>query len=730
MITIARLLSRPAALVSAPAPRRTLAAAFAASVLLALLIAAPAGALVAEVPGVTGLKVGLQPRVPLKKGPEETEPQTFANENGNVVLHGAVGDYAVYWDPKDPTEFTHEWVTNIDGFFRALGEARLDTPFGMLAQYRDRSNAVKPFEALFKGSYSDTVKFPVGKCTDPNHTICLTDAQLREQLQSFIAARGLPRGMDTVYYLLTPPGVSVCLDEAATRCSDYTLTTTEVEKGERKSASYTNSFCSYHGVINPDSASEGDASTIVYATIPWTGYTTSFDCQDGGWNPEKGKEVREAPVELTTKEEEAREAKLAEDPPKLREEEEERRALEGPHIEEPNQDGRSESGSYTAALTDVLVNQISEEEMNTVTDPLLSSWKDAKGNEATDICRNVFASTAGEDESGGEVTGSVVAGKDTGAGTLSNVSLGDHRYYINNVFSRAEDGCSGGLGLAARFTAPNPVNAGEIIGVDGMESEVSLGTTLAFGPSGPPTITDATFSWNFGDGTPEVAGFAPGAPTCESPWLSPCAASALHTYQYGGTYDITLTITDVDGDKTSVTHEVDVSGPPRPGAPAGSGSPGSASTSTSTSTGTPGAAAGAGRGHAPVPPPVAAAAIPRQTLHSAVRKGLVVSYSVNEQVAGHFEVLLSSATAHRLGITGAPAVGLPASFPAEVVIAKAILVTTKGGHSAVHIAFSKRTAARLAHAHKVSLMLRLSVRNAAGVDPLTTSVVSSATLSA
>ena len=68
-----------------------------------------------------------------------------------------------------------------------------------------------------------------------------------------------------------------------------------------------------------------------------------------------------------------------------------------------------------------------------------------------------------------------------------------------------------------------------------------------------------------------------------------------------------------------------------------------------------------------------------------MRKGLVVSYSVNEQVAGHFEVLLSSATAHRLGITGTPAVGLPAGSPAEVVIAKAILVTTKGGHSAVHI---------------------------------------------
>jgi hypothetical protein len=62
------------------------------------------------------------------------------------------------------------------------------------------------------------------------------------------------------------------------------------------------------------------------------------------------------------------------------------------------------------------------------------------------------------------------------------------------------------------------------------------------------------------------------------------------------------------------------------------------------------------------------------------------------------------------------------------VIAKAILVTTKGGHSAVHIQFSRKTDARLAHVHRVSLMLRLIVRNAATSSPATTTVVSTATL--
>ena len=106
----------------------------------------------------------------------------------------------------------------------------------------------------------------------------------------------------------------------------------------------------------------------------------------------------------------------------------------------------------------------------------------------------------------------------------------------------------------------------------------------------------------------------------------------------------------------------------------------------------------------------------------------MVSYSVNEQVAGRFEVLLSSALAHKLHISGTPATGLPAGSPAEMVIAKAILVTTKGGRSAVHIKFSKQTAARLARAKKVPLELRMIVRNSASSNPATTTVVSAITL--
>jgi hypothetical protein len=118
-----------------------------------------------------------------------------------------------------------------------------------------------------------------------------------------------------------------------------------------------------------------------------------------------------------------------------------------------------------------------------------------------------------------------------------------------------------------------------------------------------------------------------------------------------------------------------------------------------------------------------------RSLRTVTRKGLVVRYSVNEQVAGRFEVLLDRATARRLGIGGAPALGLPAGSAPAVVIAKATVITTKGGRSTVSIQFSKRTASRLARMRKVSLLLRLIVRNADPHSPATTTVLSPVTLS-
>jgi len=706
--------------------RRILAGGLTLAGAAALLGAAPAGAVVTTIGPVT---VGLQPRSGAYAS--AGEPKSFANPAGSPVLHGA-GVYAIYWDPTD--HYWSEWQRAIDTYFHDAGEAsgQLSSVFAVDSQYTDKSNRPASYAQTFKGAAVDEHAYPASGCTDPDPfelvdqiplefggtptAVCLTSVQVAAELEAYVTSNHLPKGLGDVYYVLTPPGVTVCLDGGGKtgHCSDHT----------NEKQSYENSFCSYHAAIDPGLPT-GEANTIVYAVIPWVagGYgdgdlvgidrTAGWECQDGGINPsgKHGYELEKAKPRTEKEEEEF--------PTKDKEEKAaivEREVLEGPHEEEPNQKVPcpETNGTCDYGLSDLIINQISLEQQNMVTDPLLNAWQDSKHFENTDECRFLFGPVDG---------GSVSTNPETFAGTLYDQSLAGGNYYLNDAFDLAAErlpypgvACLNNVNLVPKFTAPNTVNSGEIVGFDGMESDIALDAGIGYSAGGSPQPDYATYTWNFGDGTPEVSGYAPGSAPCEEPWLSPCAGSVFHSYEYGGTYQVTLTVRDVGGNTQSITEPLTVDGPSASTAGAGAGAAGA----------TPGA--GAAAGHGAIPTPIAAEAILRQSLRTALRKGLVVSYSVNEQVAGHFELLLSRAVAHRLGIGGPLATGLPAGSPAEIVVGKEILVTTKGGRSAVHIQFSRSAAARLAHVHKVSLMLRLIVRNAATVSPATTTVVTSATL--
>jgi hypothetical protein len=470
----------------------------------------------------------------------------------------------------------------------------------------------------------------------------------------------------------------------------------------------------------------------------------AYACQDGGFQPatKPGPEPEEKEKVKTKTPAEEEEFAKEEAPEKRKQLEAEELGLQGPHIQEPNQlpGLRSEDGFFDTGLADLIVNQIAIQEQNIVTDPLLDAWHDTEGKEVTDECRNFFVPKAG---------GSSSASPETLAGTLANQLLVNKMYYVNAAFNLAAVEmdfpgvpCLEGVRLEPKFTSPVPVNSGETVGFDGLESDISLDWADYFPAPAAANATYPVFTWNFGDGSPTVTGFEPAGPganspansPCAAPWVAPCAGSVFHSYKYGGTYTVTLTVTDVAGDTASVTHPITVLGPPPPSeAPSVPGKSESSSTSSSSSSSggsTPSTPSASGPSPSPaaVPAPTASAAVASHNLSSTLKKGLVVSYSVNEQVAGHFEVLLSASIAHRLGITGAPATGLPAGSPADLVIAKAILVTTKGGRNTVDIQFSKRTASRLGRLHKVTLLLRLIVRNAASHNPATTTVLTPITL--
>ena len=78
-------------------------------------------------------------------------------------------------------------------------------------------------------------------------TVCLTDEQIKAQLETFIAQHGLRKGMGTIFYLLTPPGVTVCLGAggATGRCSDFNGTLAEITGYEEEKNTYPERLAKY-----------------------------------------------------------------------------------------------------------------------------------------------------------------------------------------------------------------------------------------------------------------------------------------------------------------------------------------------------------------------------------------------------------------------------------------------------------------------------------------------------
>jgi hypothetical protein len=322
---------------SSPSPvlgavaRATLA--LAVTLTAVLLFAASAGAFVTT---VESAKVGLQPRSTLLLGSEinqehPLEPEAFNNAQGNAIV-SASKTYAIYWDPTN--NYDGDWQHLIDTFFHSMGadSGTLANVFAVDAQYTDAANQHALFKSTFQGAYTDTDAYPTSGCTDPEPMeavsligaeiaphefapICLTDQQIQKELEAFIAQHSLQKGMGTIFYLMTPPGVTVCLDSGGIggHCSDFVGEVAEIEADDKAKKlaeekheayvesenykSYKHSFCSYHSDISASNSAGGE-NTILYGVIPWTAgglgdgnllfatdQDSAYDCQDGGYDP-------------------------------------------------------------------------------------------------------------------------------------------------------------------------------------------------------------------------------------------------------------------------------------------------------------------------------------------------------------------------------------------------------------------------------------------------------------
>jgi hypothetical protein len=615
--------------------------------------AAPAGARI-----LAGKSIGVQQRAPV---PREAKALQY---HSGPVLHSSDA-YVIYWDPIG--NYRGDWERLIDRYFQDVGteSGHLGDVFAVDTQYRDGSGPAAN-QSTFRGSFKDEHPYPSsGNCTEPAEFVCLTDAQIQTELQNVIGSGSLPGATGPpVYYLLTPPGVTVCTDTGSTStCSNSTKLESEPETG----------ICGYHSAINL-----GGPNPIPYAVQPWIAGNAGFI-----------KKV--TPLET-----------FGPTPDVLA-------CQNDSELQEPNQlSGLNPFGGYAEGLADVIISGLSVEQQNIVVDPFFTGWyQTGKDAEQSDMCQNNFGPPPPEPPP---------PNKETHAANLSNEQINGNPYYVQWAFNSSgvsaghEFGCWSGVALEPFFTAPNPVNSGDVVGFNATESLITLDANEKnLGAEEP--LRAPEYSWDFGDGS-SVSGSH--------------VANQFHSYVYGGSYTVTLTITDGGGNTAQTTRTITVVGPPPPSSSTAGG------TGTGTGAGTAQAGSGAGttggNGAAGKPGsgPAATAAVMSRSLSKVLRDGLLIRYSVNEQVAGRFEVLLASSIARKLGLHGGRATGLANGTPPQTVIAKAILVTTKGGRSTYNIKFGKTTAAHLRRLRKVTLMIRLAVHNAS--SPTVTTVLSTVNL--
>jgi hypothetical protein len=399
--------------------------------------------------------------------------------HGGPVLHSS-NSYTIYWDPTET--YRGEWKELINGYMRNVGADRTGGDvFALNGQYGD-SGGEAANNSTFRGSYTDKASYPASGCTEPAAFACLTDAQIRVELQHVVSSGALPGATGPgVYYLLTPPGVVVCTDGGGTgNCSNSTT------------SKPSNGICGYHSVIDP-----GGPGQTIYAVQPWV-------AGDAGRVESQEPLVTAGPTEDV----------LA-------------CQADGSHLVEPNQIGAANLLSdYMTALPDVLVNDLSIEQSNIVVDPLLNGWyQTATHAEQGDMCQFNFGA-------GPETP--PTPDPFTRAANISNEVINSHPYYIQWAFDSTwlTNGkgyfCWQGDNLTPHYTAPNPINAGDVAGFDGTESLIALQAAASGLPADEPYVAPV-YSWDFGDGT-SVSG------TTDE--------SVFHVFQYGGSYEVTLTVTD------------------------------------------------------------------------------------------------------------------------------------------------------------------------------------------
>jgi hypothetical protein len=170
---------------------------------------------------------------------------------GGPVLH-ANRTHLIFWEPAGSgMGFDPGYVGLVERFMRDVAHDSRSTTnvLGITGQYAD-SEGPAAYASRYDGAVIATDPLPANGCAEPSASgpgwsVCLTDAQLRAEIEHVVSADQMPRSTTNVYILVTPDGLGDCMNSGSTSCA----------LGGAQSG-----YCGYHSATS---------TSVPYAVIPY-----------------------------------------------------------------------------------------------------------------------------------------------------------------------------------------------------------------------------------------------------------------------------------------------------------------------------------------------------------------------------------------------------------------------------------------------------------------------------
>jgi len=167
--------------------------------------------------------------------------------SGNLLYHSGPilptnKTYAIYWIPSGYT-VSSKYRSTIDQFFAdvAHDSGRTTNVYFSDTQYYDNQHGHIAYSSSFGGSVVDTRSLPASGCTDRFTKVCLSNSQIRSEVNRVATANGWSRA-NTVFFMFTAKGIGSCF--SGTSCAF-------------------SSYCAYHSSYTPS------AGLTYYANMPY-----------------------------------------------------------------------------------------------------------------------------------------------------------------------------------------------------------------------------------------------------------------------------------------------------------------------------------------------------------------------------------------------------------------------------------------------------------------------------